>query len=188
MTTLDIEIDIMGQEAQFWATTAIAIYGAILASVLAILEIKRRQPRIRVKASLGVLWSDDGKPSEPFIIIEAVNLGQGPVTFDNFGWLNRDGSKQVILKPYLLEFPFTLDERKRCNAYYACRWFQENEENRQISAAFFQDQTGTIWTTKISSKQRRLWLAAKKMGHLLMWNQELRAYYWVKPDQTAERA
>jgi len=182
----------MTPETQAYVTTVIAVYGAVVATlgfvlsiVLGIHELRRERPRVRVTLDTGHLANIGKINSEPLILVEAVNTGKGDVLLENFGFLLKGGSKQVIIRPYMIELPFNLEERRRLTAYYACRWFRENKANDKIVAAFFKDVTGAMWKAKITSKMRRRTLDAPDTGYLIEWSPELMAYY-PKERPTAE--
>lgn len=165
-------------------TIAIAIYGAVLGTlslilsiVLAVIEFNRRRPKVKVTAMYGQLINDDGKTSEPLIIIDAVNVGNGSIVLTAVGWLLAGGNKQQIIKPFMLNLPMKLEERRKCITYRACRWFREDDDNKQIVAFYFQDETGVLWKSKITQKQRKLWLNAKNDGWQIMWNPKHGSYY-----------
>jgi hypothetical protein len=146
-------------------TAIVAIYGAVLSTIIAINELRKNRPKVKVSASIGRLYSSDGQPSEPVILIEAINIGTGVVALNGVGWLGKDGFKQHIIAPYPPRvLPVDLQERKLCTTAFACRWFCENIENSKVEAVYFQDQTGRKWISKIDEKQRELWLSAKNDG------------------------
>jgi len=151
--------------AEFIIATIIALYGAILSTILAIHELRKGKPRIRVSASHGYLYDASGKPSEPVVLIEAVNVGSGKVALTGVGWLNRDGSKQHLISTYPPRvLPQDLEERKSCTVAYACRWFREKPDHVKVVGVYFQDQTGKKWIGKVKPKDKEMWLASKGDG------------------------
>jgi hypothetical protein len=171
-------------DAQDFITTIIAVYGAVLATIgfalslfLGINELRRHQPRVRVTVSIGNLINPGVSHSEPLILVEAINTGQGTVVLEMFGFLLRDKSKQVILQPYWIQLPHALQERKRLTAFYACRWFREDKKSDQIIAAYFKDETGTMWKGKITRHTRRAILQAPDTGYLIQWSPSTQSYY-----------
>jgi hypothetical protein len=66
-------------------TIAIAIYGAVISTILGVAEILRNRTNVRVTARHGRLITADGKNSELMIILEATNTGKGTVTLTGVG-------------------------------------------------------------------------------------------------------
>lgn len=150
---------------EFIIPTIIAVYGAIVSTILAIHELRKGRPKVRVTASHGYLYDGVGKPSEPVILIEATNVGSGFVPLNGVGWLNKDGSKQHLVTTYPTGIlPMDLGERKTCTTAYACRWFREQVDHGKVIGVYFQDQTGKRWIGKINGKDKELWLKSKGDG------------------------
>jgi hypothetical protein len=153
------------------ATTLIAAYGAvvatlsfILAIVLGILELKRHKPQLRVTATHGTIIDPIRGTSESLILMEAVNLGTNKVTLTAVGWLLNNKHKLQFTRPYMMQLPYELDPGKEVTTFWPCRLFQEHEDNESIVAVFFSDATGKMWKGKVERKQRRIWLNAKEKG------------------------
>jgi hypothetical protein len=146
-------------------TIIVALYGAILSTILAIHEFRKGRPRIKVSASHGYLFDSLGKASEPVILIEAVNVGSGKVALTGAGWLNNDKSKQHFVSPYPPGvIPVDLEERKKCTVAYACRWFREQVSHDKVIGVYFQDQTGKKWIGRVSKKDKNMWLSSTRDG------------------------
>ena len=174
----------MPQSTNELITLSIAIYGAVLATlgfilsvILAIHEIAKQRPKIKVIARNARINYDNGKSSELLISIEAVNTGSGSLVLTGVGWVLKDKSKLQILKPYLLELPIKLDERRKCCAYVPCReGFRELKNNKEIIGVFYQDETGQQWNSKISRKQKNLWMEPTNDGLKIIWNPDSMSY------------
>jgi hypothetical protein len=146
-------------------TIIVALYGAVVSTILAIHELRKGKPRLKVTASHGYLYNALGKPSEPVILMEALNIGSGSIPLNGVGWLNQDGSKQHIIVPYPVGIlPTDLAERKKLTEVYACRSFRENLDNAKVAALYFQDQSGKLWIAKVTPKEKRSWLDSKGDG------------------------
>ena len=96
----------MNQETQAFVTTIIAVYGAVLGTislitsvVLGIIEIKRYKPKLKVAVSYGVITDGRGHSSEPLMLIKALNIGHGKIVLQTFGFLLKDKSTQIMMKP-----------------------------------------------------------------------------------------
>ena len=81
------------------ASTVIALYAAIVATLLAVFQIyswwHARQPHVRVEVSRGFLAMDDGSMIDA-VIINVVNDGDHPVRVTAAGLLMQDGSGNAM--------------------------------------------------------------------------------------------
>jgi hypothetical protein len=146
-------------------TTCIAVYGAIVSTVLAIHELLKNKPRLKVTVRQGEFYDRSDRPSEPVIVIEAVNKGAGKIALTHYGFSYRNGEKQIVTRPFPAKIlPTDLDERKKCAVGYPCRGFRENLDPERITGVFFQDQTEKKWTCRISRKKIHSWLALRTAG------------------------
>ena len=165
-------------------TTAIAIYGAVLASTsLAIsiwlgrAELNRHKPKLKVTPTEGVLVDAGGNNSEHFALIEAVNTGEGTIHITGVGWLVRGRKKHQFIRPYMLNLPLDLAERRKATLYYACRWLREYKDNERIVGAYFHDETGNDWKCRISGRTLRRWRSRTSDGWLIQWDPRSSRYY-----------
>lgn len=143
----------------------LALYGAILSTILAIHELRKNRPMLKVTASFGYFYDVSGKPSESVILIKAVNVGFGKMPLVACGFLKVDNSTYQLLKPYPPSIlPLDLEERKACTVGFSCKSFREKLDNKKIKAVYFQDQSGKMWIGRIGRKNRKLWLSSKDDG------------------------
>ena len=151
---------------EFITPTVIAAYGAVLSTILLIHEIRKGRPRVKVTASHGYLYNATGEPSEPVILMQAVNVGSGSIPLSGAGWLNKDGSMQHLANTYPPRgiLPMDLEERRNCTTAYACRWFRENLDYEKVVGIYFQDQTGKKWIGKVSEEDKEQWLKSEGEG------------------------
>lgn len=168
----------------FDLTTAIAVYGAVLATLgfglslwLGIAELRRYRPRIKVTVSEGRLIDGNGVSSEHMILVQALNTGGGSLTITGVGWLLDDGDRLQCIKPYMLSFPVELRERKKLTFYFPSRWLGMNKDADRIVGAFFQDEIGNIWKCRIKKKRIRDWKKVPAKGWLLEWDANLQMYF-----------
>jgi hypothetical protein len=174
----------MDESISLVITTAIAVYGALIATlslaasiVLGVNELKRHRARLKVVARRAILIDGFDKPSEPFISVEAINVGSGSIRISSFGFYLRDKSKLHIINPYLLNLPIDVDERRKVSTYYAFRWFRSLRKRSEILGVYFQDETGKMWRAKFTKKQKKQFEEATGEGYLVEWNPSLRAFY-----------
>jgi hypothetical protein len=157
-------------------TTVIAIYGAILATLglalslwLGIIEVKRHRTRVRVNPSRGRLIDPKGNNSEPMILVEAINIGNGMVTITGVGWLLDNKHRLQVIRPYMLLLPYELHECKKLTFIYPCRCLDQLKDSDRIVGAFFSDEVGNLWKCRIPKRVVRQWKAASPDGWLLEW-------------------
>lgn len=172
------------QNLTFDLTTAIAIYGAILATFgfglslwLGITELRRYRPRIRVTVSEGSIIAENGVGSEHMIFVEALNIGAGPLIITGVGWLLDNRHKLQIIKPFRLSFPVKLNERMKLTFFFPCRWLEQMKDVDRIVGAYFQDEMGNTWKCRIKKKKIRDWRKVPVKGWLLQWDADLKMYF-----------
>jgi len=165
-------------------TTAIAIYGATLATLgfllslwLGIIELRRNRPCVRVTASGGSLIDGNGVSSEYMILIEALNIGHGPLIITGVGWLLDNRRKLQYIKPYMLSFPVELLERKKITFSFPSRWLRKTKDVDRIIGAYFRDEMGNTWKCRIRKKRIRNWKNTPAKGWLLEWDADLQRYF-----------
>ena len=161
----------MNENGYEFATVLIASYGAIIATVsliisiiLAIFELRRHRPRVKVTASHGIILDQIKGSSEPLIFMEAINIGSGTITISGVGWLLSNGGKLAFTAPQEMTLPTELEEGKRVATYWRCKDFQNYKDNVNIKAAYFKDETGKLWKGKIKKEERNRWLKARNEG------------------------
>ena len=98
-------------------TTIIALYGAIVATLVALCQIhvflKRRAGRIKVIVRDNMVTWDDDIQEGPFVMYTAVNDGEKPVKLDKLALKVRGASKCLLIKCPLL--PVRLVEGEEFN-------------------------------------------------------------------------
>lgn len=168
----------------FDLTTAIAVYGAILATFgfglslwLGITELRRHRPRIRVTVSEGSLLDENWVGSEHMIFVEALNVGAGSLTITGVGWLLDNRHKLQIIKPYRLSFPVQLNERMKLTFSFPCRGLGKLKDVDHIVGAYFKDEMGNTWRCRIKKKKIRDWRKVPVKGWLLQWDADLQMYF-----------
>ena len=167
-------------------TTVVAVYGAVIATIslaasiwLGIVELNRHKSNINIHLGQGVIQNELG-PSESFIAIDAVNTGSGSIIVTSVGWITSDKKKLAYLKPYLLDLPFELKEKRKCTFYLPARFYREIEDREKIKTVFFADETGKVWTRKIPRKTHNVWEAMDNKGWKIAWDDQLKIWYPIK--------
>jgi hypothetical protein len=145
----------------------LALYNAVRSTILGIQEIKRRRPEIRVSAAHGYVF-DVGIPSEPVIVIEAVNDGDGIVYLNSMGFLQEGDKRYAIYEPYPPGIlPSDLDERRKLTTVFACRWYRDRLDPSIVIGVYFKDETGREWKKKVDKEERDFWEKSYGDGWLL---------------------
>ncbi len=101
-----------------WAdilTAMVALYGAVLSTIILVREWKAKRPNIRVEVSEGTVQIPLGLWSDQSIFIEARNRGHKAVTLSMVGFILPDGDRWAIPRPLgYVTFPYELMPEKRC--------------------------------------------------------------------------
>ena len=137
------------------AAIGIALYGAILSTILAILkgyEYWRDQPRLRVDAGIGeltlnlkipdagVMWKDaaahTGHP--PFLAVKVANIGRHPVIVQRIG--GSTGGSDFSINYQHVELPQTLEPGRVIEVAGPATLV-----NRSLESLGVWDQTGRAW-------------------------------------------
>ena len=170
--------------SQLAITTAVAVYGALVATFslaasiwLGIAELNRHKPRLKVAPNTGVLVDAMERNSEPLILVEAINTGAGKLRITGVGFTLTKGRKHQFIRPYLLTVPFDLEERRKATLYYACRWLRDKEDKDQITGGFFRDETGKDWKCRIRKKTIRAWADMTSDGWMIQWDPQLQMFF-----------
>ena len=105
-----------------WAdvlTALVALYGAVLSTIIAVREWRGKRPNIRVEVSEGRVQLSLDAWSDHSIFIEAHNQGHKAVTLSIVvGFILPDGERWVIPRPLgNVTFPYDLLPEKRGMAY-----------------------------------------------------------------------
>jgi len=165
-------------------TTVLAVYGSVLATLgfglslwLGIQEISRHKPRLRIVPGQGRLIDGNGRNSESMVLIKAINIGGGSLTITGVGWLLEDKHRVQIIRPYMIQLPAELRERKTLTFYFASRWLSQLKEVDRIVGAFFRDETENMWTCRVSRRTLRRWRTAEPDGWFLEWDESLQTYF-----------
>jgi len=176
----------MDNSSTAWLTTIIAVYGAILATLsfiasiwLGVVELNRHKQKVSVQATdmIARLYDELGAPSESFIGIKAINVGEGPINIVGVGWLLSDNSFIQILNPYMLTLPTVLKERSSITFLFACRWLREMKYKDKIVGIFFKDEIDQIWKAKVTKRMLKKWINAKHEGWSVDWDKVSKNYY-----------
>ncbi len=140
-------------------TIIIAIWGAVLSTTHIIYSIiserKKNSPSLKIILSSGQIYQSN-KPSEPLILIDAINKGQTKIVLTGHGFITKD-KHTLISIPGLKKIgtlgPITLEPHRKYSTYYPCRYFKMLKEKDEIIGYFFNDEEGNQWITKIKKKE-----------------------------------
>ena len=144
----------------FDLTTILAIWGALLSTVLAIREFAKDRRSIKVQCQMGTPWPPVdayGRHHDDMVIITAVNTGQRPINITGMGFTLSDQRQIVLIEDAFgpRPLPKTLTEGDSVSMNMLVPTLtQEILRERQattqsgikVRSAFVKDSTGKIWT------------------------------------------
>jgi hypothetical protein len=128
-------------------TTIIALYGALLATILGILELYRfrveqgaKKPKVKVTVTPSLI-SQGQEVSPALLTLEAANTGQVSVTFRSIPSLVLPNGKKLILvsADRDFDFPHTLTPGNSCSV-----WSEMNKIARELSKNGMSGQVGVV--------------------------------------------
>lgn len=138
-------------------TAAIAIYGAVLSTVIYFKEQQKFKRKIKVNVSTGYITYVQGL-SNFMVILEFVNPGFKAVTINSPELWMSDGRKIIIPNPNSnVAFPFTLEEGKSAHVWMDIEGLQKElihagySDTVRLTGAI-SDQTGKKFHSKKSIK------------------------------------
>ena len=154
-------------------TQVLAMWGAVLSTILAIREIQKDKPRVRVSCKFATVSFPTGG-SWHGISIDAVNTGNRPVEVQEAGLLLSDGGRLVEpytnLGPGYINLPKKLDAGESVTAFLDLspmeKGLEEANQTRRttLTAAYVRDAEGRIHRGRIPKtllpefQRRRHWL------------------------------
>jgi hypothetical protein len=143
----------------------LAAYGAVLSTAIAIYEVYKGRQRLVVSANKGFYFDNEGKSSEPAIIITGKNFGPGMLYLSGYGFLLDDKSKMHIPVPYPKNaLPVELEKGNSVSVVFSCRRFREEPDMDKVVAVYFQDRLGRKWKHRIKNKEKETWLNSEGDG------------------------
>ena len=121
-------------------TLAIAVYAALLSTVIQLANWKKSKPQIKTSLRIGMLGYDNGYLSDLVLILEAANVGERPATLASEYILLPDGRQLLSFNPNAdVDFPHELAPGKSCRI-----WFDRAELKKALSEAGY---SGRVWLT-----------------------------------------
>lgn len=107
---------------EYWGDILIAlvaIYGAILSTVIFIKDQQKDKRRINIRLHSGFLTSDNGELSEPMLFFEIANPGFKKVTINTPSLRLKSGFSLIFpLRNSTVNFPYTLEEGRNITTWY----------------------------------------------------------------------
>ncbi len=136
--------------------TDIAVYAAVLSTVVFIWQIRTKVPRVKVSICLGNVGyiQDLSGPSEQMVIMEAVNTGERPVTLSTVGLYAPP--KRILQVPIPLShvtFPHQLAPLTACSCWTPLSQFRSDMRRMNYSGkvkvrSWYRDQTGKVYKSR----------------------------------------
>jgi len=136
-----------------FGTAAIAIYGAILSTIIFLKEQQKLRRNIKINLTTGYITSDQGL-SNFMIILEFVNPGFKTVTINSPELRIYDGKKIIIPNPNSnVRFPHSLEEGKSAHVWIEIGGLQKEliqigYQNTVKLKGAIRDQTGKQFYSK----------------------------------------
>ena len=135
-------------------TALVALYAAILSTIIALHDWRAKRPNIKVDLSMGNLQSWAGDWNGRVLFLEASNPGEKAVILNSMGLILPGDSKVVCTNPQnRVKFPHHLDPEQSCRG-----WSQAGEIASQLKArgfhsrvkivGFYNDEVGRIHKSK----------------------------------------
>jgi hypothetical protein len=136
-------------------TLLIALYGAVLSTVLALKELRKDKRQVKVTCRMALAPSPVGDVWE-FISVEAVNTGHRPVEITMAGLLMKNGDlfTQVVSKAGRNPLPKKIEDGERVTVLFdypelkKALGEQRDPENR-LTKAVVHDAEGNKYTSKL---------------------------------------
>lgn len=108
-----------------FATATIAIYGAVLSTIIFLKEQQKLKRNVKINLTTGYITSDQGL-SNFMIILEVVNPGFKTVTINSPELRIYDGKKIIIPNPNGdVRFPHSLEEGKSAHVWIEIEGLQK---------------------------------------------------------------
>lgn len=135
-------------------TALVALYGAILSTVVAVREWRAKTPRVRVKTSMGFLDLGLGNVSDAMVFVEAANPGQRPITLSSVGFILPLERKVYLRQPQgSMRIPCELAPESACQVWIDARELAQLLRSNGFSGkvkvlGFYGDQVGRTHKSK----------------------------------------
>jgi len=135
-------------------TALVALYGAILSTVVAVREWKAKRPKIKVKTSMGFLDLGRGNLSDAMVFVEAANPGQREVTLSSVGFILPLQRKVFLRQPQgSVRIPCELAPESSCQVWIDARELAALLRSNGFSGTlklvgFYGDQVGRTHKSK----------------------------------------
>lgn len=124
-----------------WLRWAVAVYGAILSTALAILQWRRDRGRLAINPEILHIRLPDEK-TIVWRLIEVVNLGRRPLYLDDFGFVRGGGELESMRnRGHDISFPLKLDEGEK----HRSMTIEDCFASRDITKLWAKDTTGRIY-------------------------------------------
>lgn len=154
-----------------------------LSLLLAIYEIRKNKPRVKIKISYGTLMNFNNESSESLFVFDIHNVGHIPVTISSCGWFHPDNTRSQWLIPYNLRLPYEIAPHKITDAYFAKRWLHQYKSVENICGFYVKDEEGNMWKKKFSRRDKKELLSYSNNDYLIVWDKNTRTYMLEKSNK-----
>ena len=136
-------------------TLFIAIYGALLSTIIAIREITKDKRQVKIVCRYALAFPP-GDETWKFISIDVVNTGHRPIQINQAGILLSDGSSftQLVSKVGKIPLPKKLEDGESFEVMFDADKVEQaikNHENKNVkfTKAFVSDAEGNRYTARL---------------------------------------
>jgi hypothetical protein len=135
-------------------TALLAMYGAILSTIVAIRDWRARRPKIAVKTSWGLLDLGRGNTSDAMLFVQATNPGQKPVTLSSVGFVLPSQERVFLKEPHgSMRIPCELASESACQVWIGAGELAQLLRSHGFSGTlrligFYNDQVGRTHKSK----------------------------------------
>jgi len=131
----------------------VALYGAVLSTIIAIREWKARSPNIKVNLSMG-FYTLGASVSDAQVFLEASNPGEKAVSLSSLGLILPDKTKLAFTEyESHVRFPYEILPESSCKVWMDARRLAQGLRSMGFSGkpklvGFYGDEVGRIYESK----------------------------------------
>lgn len=140
-------------------TPLLALYGAFLSTILAIMELQKIKRKVEVRCGYSLSKNPSTGEVDHFLMITAVNKGYRQVQIDNAGFVLSDGRQifQMVSRMGNIPLPKILADGQSINVFFDVLQLKQSLREAEVKdlntvSAFVRDAEGRTYRTRISPR------------------------------------